>query len=173
LKYTWEFTQIPDGFIGVNTSRPNQIVEEGIRENRIPDLSGYANLKREVKYGANSRIDILLTGREDNPQARCWVEVKNVTLLSNGMLQFPDAVTERGQKHLRDLSEQVRIGDRAVMFYLINRPDGTSFGIAGDIDPEYRKAAEKAKESGVEILAYRARSSLTGVEIGEKVTINL
>lgn len=114
----------------------------------------------------NSRIDILLTGNNLDPEAKCWVEVKNVTLLTDDTVRFPDAVTERGRKHLGELVECVRAGDRGVMFYLVNRPEGLVFRPATDIDPAYGEALAEAYKQGVEILAYRAASTLTGIAIG-------
>jgi sugar fermentation stimulation protein A len=172
-QYTWEYTKVPTGYIGVNTARPNLIVEEGIRTGKIPELAGYKSMRREVKYGVNSRIDILLEGTEESDTAKCWVEVKNTTLLDDGMVKFPDAVTSRGQKHLNDLVDQVRQGDRAVMFYLVNRPDGKGFAIAKDIDPDYWEAAQLARSEGVEFLAYRTDATLHGMSLGTKVAIEI
>lgn len=170
LKYTWELTRTKGGYIGVNTSRPNQVVEAAVRSQAIPELSGYETLRREVKYGTSSRIDLLL---EDEGHPTCYVEIKNTTLLAGDRVVFPDAVTTRGLKHLKELTKLVKTGHRAVMFYFVNRPEGGAFGPAADIDPNYAKALEEAMEAGVEVLAYRSRPTLTGMGIGEPVEIGL
>lgn len=162
LKYTWEYTQTKGGFIGINTQRPNRIVEDAIVNNIIPELQGYSTIKREQKYGNNSKIDLLL---EAKGKTSCYVEIKNVTLLEDNTLLFPDAITVRGQKHLKELISIKERGYRAVMFYLINRPDGKNFRPAEEIDPEYAKLFEKAKDAGVEIFEYRAKSTLSGMSI--------
>lgn len=173
LKYTWEYSQIPDGLIGVNTARPNLIAEQGLRENSIKELAGYDTLKREVKYGANSRIDIFLSDSHQKKKP-CYVEVKNTTLRIDNHVAFPDGVTERGQKHLNELSKIAQSGDaRAVMLFLVNRPDGEFFAPADKIDPTYAKLLTKARDNGVEILVYRAISTLNGSTIGKPLKIKL
>lgn len=169
LKYTWEFTQNQKGLIGVNTARPNGIVEEAIAMQLIPELAGYKRIRREVKYGTNSRIDLLLEELPTDKNALCWVEVKNATLLENNNVTFPDAKTARGLKHLNELIERVKLGDRAVMFYLVNRPDGDFFSIAKKIDPEYYQGVISALEQGVEVLVYRVHSTSQETKISEKL----
>lgn len=160
LKYTWELIRVGDALVGVNTALPNKIAEEAIAEGRVEELSGYATIRREVKYGKNSRIDILL---EDEDKPSCYVEVKNMTLkrdLSPGApAEFPDAVTARGAKHLVELGDMVEQGHRAVMFYLVNRDDSESATIAADIDPTYAEELTKAVKRGVEIVAYACELS--------------
>lgn len=155
LKYTWEIIEIGKAMVGINTQHPNRIVAEAIEAGEIPELTGYKNLKREVKYGENSRIDILLSG-PNKPD--CYVEVKNVTMKrgknKNDPAEFPDAVTARGSKHLVELAGMVKAKKRAVMFYLVQRTDGKSFTLASDIDPVYAKEFNKARKAGVEIIAY-------------------
>lgn len=154
LRYTWELVRIGDGLVGINTSLPNRIVEEAVQAGAIPELAGYARLRREVKYGRNSRIDLLL---EDDARPPCYVEVKNVTMrrnLEDGPVEFPDAVTARGAKHLEELADMVRGGARAVMMYLVQRGDGAAFCIAGDIDPTYHEGLARAMAGGVEVLCY-------------------
>lgn len=157
LDYRWEMIEVEGGLVGINTSRPNRIVEEAITEGRVPELMGYESLRREVKYGQNSRIDLLLEGpgRGDVPRL-CYVEVKNVTLRRDGFAEFPDAVTARGAKHLRELSDMVRQGHRAVMLYLVQRTDCRTFRLARDIDPGYGAAFDQALAAGVEALASSA-----------------
>ncbi|MGB0695320.1 MAG: DNA/RNA nuclease SfsA [Rhodospirillaceae bacterium] len=152
LKYTWELIKVGEAYAGVNTGYPNKVAAEAIAEGLIPDLSGYASQRREVKYGKNSRIDILL---EDPNRPLCYVEVKNVTLkrseAADGVIDFPDAVTSRGAKHLVELSDMVAQGHRAVMLYFVQRSDGGSVSIAEDIDPTYAQGVREAMNQGVEI----------------------
>ncbi|MEM6665395.1 MAG: DNA/RNA nuclease SfsA [Pseudomonadota bacterium] len=152
--HTLEIVQLDDGtMVGINTSHPNTIVQEAIESGTLPSLSGYATLRREVRYGENSRIDILL---ESDDAPRCYVEVKNVHLLRKPRLaEFPDSVTTRGAKHLRELADQVATGARAVMVYLIQREDVDNFAFAADIDPGYTEAYLKAIAAGVESVAIR------------------
>lgn len=170
LHYSWELSATDGGYIGINTARPNAIVEWAIRENLIPELTGFTELKREVKYGKeNSRIDLLLEFGE----RRAYVEVKNTTLYENGLVLFPDSVTDRGTKHLRELMEMVAEGHRGVIFFFVNRPEGKHFSPADGIDPEYGKTLRAAHQAGVELLAYRADSSPDGVTLRQRVNIVL
>jgi sugar fermentation stimulation protein A len=166
-KHTWELIEANGvrgaTLVGINTGHPNTLVAEAIKTGGIPELAGYLNLRREVKYGLNSRIDILLEGGGD--ERPCYIEIKNVHLLRTpGLAEFPDSKTERGVKHLVELSNMVREGHRAVMLFLIQRGDAEGFAVAGDIDPAYRAAFGQARDAGVEMLAYRCRLSPT--EIG-------
>ena len=170
LSYTWEFSETEGGLIGVNTSKPNAVIAEGISSGLIAQLAGYQNLRQEVKYGKNSRIDILL---EDPARGSCYVEVKNTTLLDGPSILFPDAVTERGLKHLEELKQMVDSGHRAVMVYFINRPEGDFFTPADSIDPKYGIALRTAVKQGVEVIAIRAKSSTTGITVGELVPVQL
>jgi sugar fermentation stimulation protein A len=162
LKYTWELASGADGgLVGINTSLPNGIVADAVTDGKIAELSGYADLRREVKYGKNSRIDLLLDG-PDRP--KCYVEVKNVTLkrgngAAGGVAEFPDAVTARGAKHLVELSDMVSEGHRAVMVYLVQRQDCAIFDVAADIDPAYAEALAGARKRGVETLCYSCKVS--------------
>ncbi|MFS8182304.1 DNA/RNA nuclease SfsA [Pseudovibrio denitrificans] len=161
LKYSWEMLEIDGAMVGINTSRPNGLVEEAIEAGRIPELTGYDKLRREVKYGKNSRIDILLEGEGDK---RTYVEVKNVTLArEDGVAEFPDAVTARGAKHLDELADMVREGHRAAMVFLIQRDDCDALVLARDIDRKYGEAFDAAVKAGVEVYAIGCR--LTADEI--------
>lgn len=152
LLYTWEMIRVDDHLVGINTQHPNRLVEEAIKFGRIPELAGYDTLRREVKYGGNSRIDILLEG-QDRPA--CYVEIKNVHLMRRqGVAEFPDAVSARAAKHQRELAGVVEAGGRAVTLYLCQRQDCESFHIASDIDPAYAEAAATAHDLGVEELCY-------------------
>lgn len=155
LAWRWELEECEGGYVGINTSHPNRIVEEAIRDGLIGELTGYESLRREVPYGKNSRIDILLEGEKGT----CFVEVKNVTLRRGGKAEFPDSVTARGAKHLDEMTEQVALGHRAVMLYLIQRGDCEAFSVAGDIDPAYAAALARAKAAGVEAYAYACTMS--------------
>lgn len=156
LAYSWELVEVDFGsgleLVGVNTAHPNLIVAEAIAAGAIPELSGYTGIRREVKYGRNSRIDLLLT---DPARAPCYVEVKNVHLMRRrGLAEFPDAVTARGTKHLDELAAVVSAGGRAVMMYLIQIASADRFALAADIDPAYAHAFARASAAGVESLAY-------------------
>ena len=150
----------------------NKIVEDSIRKKEIEEFNGYNNFRREVKYGENSRIDILL---ENADLPNCYIEVKSVTLnrpeRGKNLAEFPDAVTVRGTKHLDELSNQVAVGNRAVMFYLIQRADCNQFSIADDIDPNYARAFGLAKEAGVEMLCYGCSVLPEAIEIERKIDI--
>ncbi len=158
LKYSWEIVQVGSTLVGINTSFPNLLVEEGIRAKCIKELLGYRDLRREVKYGENSRVDLLLSNGE---RERCYVEVKNVTLLeAEGKALFPDAVSERGVKHLDELARQVKEGHRSVLFYVVQRGDAHTVHPAEAIDPEYAEALRRAAKAGVELMAYQAHVAL-------------
>jgi sugar fermentation stimulation protein A len=171
--YTWELVEVGAGaethLVGINTGLPNPIVSEAIAAGRIPELAGYDSLRREVKYGEASRIDILL---EDADHGRCYVEIKNVHLSRQpGLAEFPDCRTERGVKHLAELSAMVREGHRAVMLYLVQRNDVQRFAFASDLDPTYAKAFAAAHAAGVCALAYRCRLSPREVAIDAALPI--
>jgi sugar fermentation stimulation protein A len=165
-KYTWEMVHNGICWIGVNTGIPNQIAAEAIREERIPELEGYDEIKREVRYGKNSRIDLLL--KKENKS--CYVEVKNVTLVEeDGNYYFPDSVTARGRKHLHELQDMVDAGHRAVMLFVIQRNDGHLFKPAAHIDAAYAQSLQEVHRGGVEILVYRAEVHPDGIAICEPV----
>lgn len=170
LAYTWELTKTSVGYVGVNTSRPNQVTARALELGLIPELSGYTSVRKEVAYGHRSRIDILLEGPGDQ---RCYVEVKNTTLLDGKEVRFPDAVTTRGLKHLHELKAMVDGGHRAVMLFFVNRTEGEVFAPAADIDREYAEALRLVAKAGVEVLAYRALHSPLGIKLGSKVPVRL
>jgi sugar fermentation stimulation protein A len=170
LQWTWEFTETPDGLIGVNTARPNQVVAEAVAAGKIKALANYTTMRREVKYGKNSRIDLLL---ESAGQKNCYVEIKNTTLRRGEDILFPDAVTERGRKHLEELSGMVEEGHRAVMLFFVNRPDGKHFRPADAIDPAYGKALRDAVKSGVEVIALRADANPDQLSTGDEIPVYL
>lgn len=156
LKYTWELVETTPGVLAcVNTARPNAQAREAIEAGRVPELGGYTDCRAEVRYGdEKSRIDLLLSGHPDKADA--WVEVKNVTLAGGPRGYFPDAVTERGQKHLRELMAQVEKGDRAVLFFVVNHTGIEEVRPADHIDARYGELLRQARAAGVEVLAYRA-----------------
>jgi len=177
LAYTLEVVRLDSGHVGIHTGRPNALVAEAIAAGRIPELAGYATVRREVKYGKASRIDLLLDGRPDDPRP-CYVEVKNVHLRRpEGAFptaaEFPDSVTARGAKHLAELSAMVASGARAVMAYCIQREDCDHFRVAGDIDPTYMTALADAVEAGVETLAHACRVSPEGISVEKPVPVVL
>jgi sugar fermentation stimulation protein A len=172
-RHSWEMVEHDGGkgptIVGIHTGHPNKIVAEAIEVGKIARLKGYANLRREVKYGKNSRIDILL---EDAKKGLCYVEIKNVHFLRKpGLAEFPDSVTERGAKHLAELSDMVADGHRAVMVYLVQRADATRLSLARDIDPAYGAAFDLAAVAGVEMLAYRCVLDETGIELAKKIPV--
>jgi sugar fermentation stimulation protein A len=170
-RYSWEMSEpTPDNLVGVHTGIVNQLVTEAIESNRVPELSGYDRIQSERPYGSeNSRIDLLLSGQG---QSDCYVEIKNVTAIDEHKTAiFPDAVSMRGQKHLRELMQVVKQGGRAVMFYCIQRQDCNAFRPAHEIDPNYATLLKEADENGVEILAYQTHISPSSIEITDSVKI--
>ncbi|MEM8814132.1 MAG: DNA/RNA nuclease SfsA, partial [Pseudomonadota bacterium] len=169
LKYTFELIEADGVLVGINTGHPNALVAEAIENGTIVELSGYASLRREVKYGKNSRIDLLL---EDPDKGRCFVEVKNVHLRRTpDLVEFPDSVTSRGAKHLDELSAMVDEGHRAVMVFLVQRDDGQSLALARDIDPAYGEAFDRAAKAGVEMLAYSCSVTETEIKAYRRIPI--
>lgn len=161
-RHTLEIIEGESGaMVGVNTMRTNHIVEEAVREGRIPELCRFAEIRREVPYGERSRIDLLLSSASE----RCYVEVKNVTFKVGTAALFPDAQTERGTKHLRELMHMVEQGHRAVIFFLVNRGDCETMEPAREIDPLYAGTLKEAAAAGVEILAYRTQVDFTEIAI--------
>lgn len=173
LPYGWELVEVDFGtgveLVGINTGHPNSLVAEALRGNVIGDLAGYAPARREVKYGTNSRIDFLLSAPERPP---CYLEIKNVHLMRQpGLAEFPDCVTARGAKHLEELGEIVRAGARAVMLFVIQIGSAQRFALARDIDRAYGEAFDRARELGVEALAWTCAISRGGIEIANEVPI--
>ena len=168
-RYSWKAIQIDGGWVGIDTSIPNHLVAAAIEAGEIPLLRGYHTLDREKPMGENSRVDILLT----SPRRRCWVEVKNVTLVEDSIARFPDSVTTRGQKHLRELIAHVREGDRAAMVYLVQRSDARWFRPADDIDPEYGRLVREAKREGVDLIALSAKVGVKGVWTTGSIPVRL
>jgi sugar fermentation stimulation protein A len=171
LPFVAEWIRGEDGWIGINTQRSNGIVGEALRARAVPRMAAYGTVRPEVRYGDNSRVDFLLTepGLPD-----CYVEVKNTTWPGpDNALAFPDAVTERGLKHLGELSAQVSKGNRAVLLFLANRPHGNHVRACHEKDPEYAKALVRAHRAGVEIVAYRTRINPPEVILAGEVPVRL
>lgn len=175
-RHTWEMVETATDrrrprLVGINTGHPNKLVAEAIRCGGIPELGGYADLRSEQKYGAGSRIDLLL---EDTSRGRAYVEIKNVHLMrTSGLAEFPDCVTARGAKHLRELAAMVAQGHRAVMVYLVQREDADALALADDIDRSYADAFAAATEAGVEALAYRCRLTPQEITIDRAIPIRM
>ena len=173
--HTWEMVEADLGrgpeLVGINTGHPNRLVTEAVAAGEIPEIAGYAALRREVRYGLASRIDLLL---EDAAKGSAYVEIKNVHLSRElGLAEFPDSVTERGVKHLVELSAMVAAGHRAIMLYLIQRADAERFTLAADVDPDYAAAYRTARAAGVEAIAYACRLTPEEIAISKPVPIVL
>lgn len=170
-RFTWELVEADLGkgpaLVGVNTGHPNRLVAEALEAKRIKPLAAYPSIRREVKYGRNSRIDILLEGAG---VGGCYVEIKNVHLSrTHGRAEFPDCETERGVKHLEEMSQMVREGHRAVMIFLIQRSDAKRFALARDIAPKFATAYDRALSAGVEPMALRCRMSPEEIVVDKPV----
>lgn len=179
LPHSWELIEVDFGgaqeLVGVNTMHPNPIVAEALAAGAIPELAGYATIRREVKYGRTlngkgSRVDFLL---EHPSRPPCYVEVKNVHLMRRtGLAEFPDSVTARGAKHLDELAEMVASGARAVMLFVVQIGSAQSFALARDIDPAYARAFDKARAAGVEALAWVCDLSRQEIRLARSIPID-
>ncbi|TWJ18309.1 sugar fermentation stimulation protein A [Geobacter argillaceus] len=167
--YTWELVEADGNWVGINTGLPNRLAREAIGAGVVSELLGYDNIRPEVAYGSNSRIDLLLTGEK----GLCYVEVKNVTLVEGSTALFPDAVTTRGQKHLRELMQVVAAGHRGVNLFLVQRQDAVSMSPADTIDPVYGQLLRRAAESGVELLVYQAMVTPTEIRVTNSIPLHL
>jgi sugar fermentation stimulation protein A len=169
LKYTWELIDMGTSLVGVNTQVPNRLVAGSVRAGRVAELCGYREVKREVAVGDGSRLDMALYGGDRT----CFVEVKNCTLVSDGLARFPDAVTSRGLKHLVTLQRLAAEGSRSVIFFLIQRMDARRFVPADDIDPAYGRELRRATAAGVEMLAYDVRIDEAAVSLNRRIETRL
>jgi sugar fermentation stimulation protein A len=170
LQYTLQTIEVDGTWVNVDTGLPEVLAFESIQADLIPSLTGYASARREVKYGKNSRIDVLL---EDDEKGRCYVEVKNTTLVDGPLAQFPDAVTERGRKHLYELADMVQAGHRAAMLFIVSREDVSSFAPAESIDPAYAASLREVAAKGVEVLAYSTRVQPDSFQLHKPLSIQL
>jgi len=173
LVHSWELVEVDLGggseLVGINTGHPNALAAEALAAGRIPEVSGYAEIRREVKYGKGSRVDFLLVGPGRAP---CYLEIKNVHLMrAGGLAEFPDAVTRRGARHLAELADMVAAGNRAVMLFLVQIASAQRFKLARDIDPAYGRAFDLARAAGVEAIARRCQISCEGIEVAEAIAI--
>jgi sugar fermentation stimulation protein A len=173
LPLSWELVEADFGagleFAGLNTGHPNAIVAEALATGAIPELAGYATIRREVKYGKASRVDFLL---EAPGQPSCYLEIKNVHLMRHaGLAEFPDSVTARGARHLDELSVMMGQGFRAVMLYVIQIGSAKRFALARDIDPAYGVAFDRARAAGVEALAYKCALCVEEIRLSGPVPI--
>jgi sugar fermentation stimulation protein A len=173
LPFSWELAEVDLGsgreLVGVNTGHPNALVAAAIAAGAIPELRGYGSLRREVKYGRNSRVDFLL---DQQGRPACFVEVKNVHLMrTRALAEFPDAVTARGAKHLEELAAMVVQGHRAMMLFLIQIGSADRLALARDIDPRYGSAFDRARTLGVEAIAYRCAISAVEIAVAGSVPI--
>ena len=168
-RHSWELVHTDGLWVGINTLLPNRLVREGIDNGTISELAGYQQIRAEVPYGSGSRIDLLLSGSAGS----CYVEVKNVTLVEGKRALFPDAVSARGQKHLRELMEVVRLGHRGVNLFVVQRGDGESVSPADAIDPAYGALLREAARAGVELLAYRALVTRTEIRLDRSLPVLL
>jgi sugar fermentation stimulation protein A len=174
LSHSWELIEadLPGGkqLVGINTTNPNRLAEEAIQSGAVPDLAGYASFRREVPYGENSRVDILL---EDPARPPCFVEVKNCHLMRiKGLAEFPDSITERGAKHLAELAREVGSGARAVMLFIVQM-QADSFALAADLDPAYANAFQTACSAGVEALAYTCCVAQDEIVVDRRIPIKV
>jgi sugar fermentation stimulation protein A len=173
LPYSWELVEVDFGtgteLVGVNTAHPNGLVAAALAQGAIREVAGYASVRREVKYGRNSRVDFLLEAPDRPP---CYLEVKNVHLMRQpGLAEFPDAVTARGARHLDELGNMVAGGGRAVMLDLIQICSASRFALARDIDPAYGAAFDRARGRGVEAIAYRCTIANEGLDVAASVPV--
>ena len=169
LDYGWRLIAFRDHWVGIDTTIPNKVVGEALRMRRIPGLAAYPEVRPEVRYGANSRVDFLLTGA-GLPDA--YIEVKNVHLMREpGLAEFPDSVTKRGAKHLDELSAMVAAGHRAVMLYCVQRTDCDRLALAADFDPGYAVAFIRARAAGVEAMAWACAISTEEISLDRPVRI--
>ncbi|MDB5498818.1 MAG: sugar fermentation stimulation protein, partial [Phenylobacterium sp.] len=167
LAHTLELVEADGGLVGINTMHPNRLVAEALAADAIPELTGYATHRREVRYGTNSRVDFLLE-HPDRPPA--WLEVKNCHLRRAGSLaEFPDCVAARSLKHLRELSAMVRAGHRAVMLFVIQRTDCDEFEACHDLDPAYAAGLQDAAAQGVEVLCYDCDISPEAIRVARRI----
>lgn len=169
LLYTWEIIEVGRTWVGINTMHPNRLVAEAVANGAIRELQGYDNIRREVVTRQGTRLDLCLEGSN----GFCFVEVKNVTLAVDGAAAFPDAVSERGTKHLKELIWLRRKGHRGAVVFVIQRTDCTVFRPADEVDAEYGRWLRRAVKTGVEALPYTAYVTPKEIVVKERLPIRL
>jgi len=169
LLYTWEIIRVGSTWVGINTMHPNRLVAEAVARNEIPELQGYESIRREVLTRRGTRLDLCLEGSIGS----CFVEVKNVTLAVGGTAAFPDAVSERGTRHLQELIRLRRRGHRAALVFVIQRNDCRCFRPADEIDREYGRWLRKAVEVGVEAFPYAADVTPQEIALNQRLPLRL
>lgn len=170
LKYTWELIEMPTSLVGVNTLVPNRLVAWSARHNPPEALAGYTDVQSEVRVGEGTRLDLKLSASK---RRDCYVEIKNCTLVENGVAMFPDAPTTRGQKHLRTLVDLKNQGHRAIIFYLVQRTDATVFGPADAIDEAYGQLLRWSAAKGVEIVVCDVVMDIHRIALGRSLPFRL
>lgn len=169
LAYSWQAIRMPDGWVGINTALANALVDEALQKDLIAECRGYLQRMREKPYDKGSRVDFLLRGKG---LPDCYIEVKNVTLLlSPGVAGFPDAVTQRGTRHLEALTAMAAQGHRAVLLYCVQRMSVNRVQPAEAFDPQYARTLKAAVAQGLEVLAYRADLSQQGLTLAEAIPV--
>ena len=168
--YTWELIRMPTSLVGVNTLVPNRLLYESLVAGALPEFKGIQEVQKEVRVGDRSRIDLSLLDRKG---ARSFVEIKNCTLVTEGVAQFPDAVTSRGLKHIKELQKLAGQGHRVVMFYFIQRTDAVCFRPADHIDPAYGNQLRKAVKMGLEVLAYDVAVTTRQIRLNQRIPTEL
>jgi len=167
LPWTLQLVEADGGMVGVNTMLPNKLVAEALAADAIPELSGYAVIRPEVKYSEASRVDFLLTHPDRPP---CWLEVKNVHLSrTKGLAEFPDCVAARSTRHLGDLQKMVEQGDRAAALFIVQRTDSEAFTACAELDPAFTLALDRAADAGVEILVYTCEIELEAIRVAQRI----
>lgn len=169
LPWTLELVEADGGLVGINTLHPNRLVAEALAADAIPELAGYATHRREVRYGANSRVDFLL---EAPGRAPCWLEVKSVTLRRGERLaEWPDSVSARGARHLVELEAMAAARRRAVVLFVVQRNDCDRFDLAHDLDPAFSRAMARAVAAGIEVLVYGCDLDPLQVRISRRLAV--
>ena len=170
LKYTLEIIEDLKSKVGINTHSSNKIVHHALKNNLIKDLKNYTKIKPETKFGANTRFDFLISNKNN----KAFVEVKNVTLSRKKKLaEFPDAITSRGLKHIKELINASKKNYKIFILYLVQRDDCSSFSIARDIDLEYAKALTKAVKNNLKVICYDCKFSAKGIKLNKKIKIKI
>ena len=170
LKYTWEIIEMPTSLVGINTLVPNRLVYQSLMTGQIHGFDEYDTIKTEVRVGRHSRLDIMLSNVHGK---QCYMEIKNCTLVDDGIAYFPDAITTRGRNHLIILEDLAAAGNRSVMFFLIQRMDAKFFRPADHVDPAYGKQLRKANASSVEIIIYDVKIDLQKICLGKRIPYQL